>query len=247
MAEPVEAGSFDALDPAIQKLEFKVTVLPEEEASVQAELRDAGVSPVRRKVYFYDTPELALFAKDLVLRARVTDGDEDDSTVKLRPLPLPDIPGRWRTTEKVRIEVDVVGNRQVPSAKLDGNPDRGEIEQVEHGDLALGKLFSKPQEALIEDGLPSGAALDALAVLGPVDARKWELPAATFPYGLAVEEWSLPDGTHFVELSFKVEPAEAQSAQQAFHALLERLIIGPEGDPDPKTPKVLRFFAARLR
>jgi hypothetical protein len=247
MAAHEEAGSFGKLDPAIQKLEFKVTVLPAEEAKVQAELRRAGVSPARRKVYFYDTPKLALFTKDLVLRARVTDGDDDDSTVKLRPLPLPNIPARWSATDAVRIELDVVGHKQVPSAKLDGEPDRGEIEQVEHRALELSKLFTKAQEALIADELPSGTSLNDLAVLGPIDARKWDLPPETFPHKLSVEEWSLPDGTHFIELSFKVTPDEAPAAERAFHALLDHLKIGRNGDPDPKTPKVLKFFTERLR
>ena len=198
-------------------------------------------------MYFYDTPELALFAKDLVLRARVTDGDDDDSTVKLRPLPLPNIPARWSATDGVRIELDVVGKKQVPSAKLDGEPDRGEIEQVEHGALKLSTLFTKAQEALVAAELPSATTLDELAVLGPVDARKWDLPPETFPHKLSVEEWSLPDGPHFVELSFKVAPDEAQSAERAFHSLLDRLKIGPNGDPDPKTPKVRKFFAERSR
>ena len=246
MATHTEAGSFGKLDPAIQKLEFKVTVLPAEEPTVQAELRRAGVSPARRKVYFYDTAELALFAKGLVLRARVTDGDDDDSTVKLRPLPLPDIPARWVATDSVRIELDVVGQKQVPSAKLDGEPDRGEIEQVECEAMELSKLFTKAQEALVADELPSGTSLNDLAVLGPVDARKWDLPPETFPHKLSVEEWSLPDGTHFIELSFKVTPDEAPDAEQAFHALLDRLKIGHDGDPDPKTPRVLKFFAERL-
>jgi hypothetical protein len=247
MATNAEVWSDSELDPAIQKLEFKVTVLPPEEAKVQAELRRAGVNPARRKVYFYDTPELALFAKDLVLRARMTDGDDDDSTVKLRPLPLPNIPGRWSATDGVRIELDVVGERQVPSAKLDGKPGRGEIGQVEHGVLKLSKLFTKAQEACVADALPSATSLNDLAVLGPVDARKWDLPPATFPHNLSVEEWSLREGPHFVELSFKVTPGEAESAERAFHSLLDRLEIGHNGDPDPKTSRVLRFFAERLR
>jgi hypothetical protein len=247
MATHTEAGGFDNLDPAIQKLEFKVTVRPREEPKVQAELRRAGVSPARRKVYFYDTPKLALFGKDLVLRARVTDGDDDDSTVKLRPLPLPNTSAAWIATDGVRIELDVVGKKRVPSAKLDGEPDRGEIEQVEQRALELSKLFSKAQEALVADELPSGTSLNDLAVLGPVDARKWDLPPGTFPHKLSVEEWSLPDGTHFIELSFKVVPDEAQAAERAFHALLDRLEIGHDGDPDPKTPRVLKFFAERLR
>lgn len=247
MAPDTQSGSIGTLDPAIQKLEFKVTVLPAEEPKVQAQLRRAGVSPARRKVYFYDTPELGLFAKDLVLRARVTDGDDDDSTVKLRPLPLPDVPARWAATDGVRIELDVVGKKQVPSAKVDGDPDRGEIEQVEHGALELSKLFTRAQEALVAGALPRGTVLDDLAVLGPVDARKWDLPPGTFPHTLTVEEWSLPDGTHFIELSFKVAPDEAPAAERAFHALLDGLQIGHNGDPDPKTPKVLRFFAERFQ
>ena len=247
MTAHAETGRFSGLDPAIQRLEFKVTVLAAEEPNVQAELRRAGVNPVRRKVYFYDTSDLALADKHLFLRARVTDGDDDDSTVKLRPLPLPAIPVRWRATADVRIELDVVGDRLVPSAKLDETPDRGRIEQVERGALELSKLFGKDQEALIEAALPDDTGLDDLAVLGPVDARKWELPPGTFPHELAVEEWSLPDGTHFVELSFKVEPDEAENAEQEFHVLLDRLQIDRNGDQDPKTLRVLEFFAARLR
>ena len=235
-------GNLSKLDPAIEKVEFKLTVLPAKEPRVHALLRNAGVSPARRKVYFYDTPELALFKRDLVLRARVTDGDDDDSTVKLRPLRKI---SRWKKQDGVKIELDVVGKKQVPSAKLEGKPERGRIEQVEEGALALSKLFSEEQEAVIERKA-NGAKLNHLAVLGPVNARKWDLPAVYFPHKLAVEEWSLPDGSRFFELSFKVDPGEAASAKQEFDALLDYLKIGRKGDPNPKTPKVLEFFAARL-
>jgi uncharacterized protein YjbK len=221
------------MDPAIQKVEFKVTAKPAEEAAVQALLRRNPVDRVRRKVYFYDTPALALCAKDLFLRARVTEGEKDDSTVKLRPLPLPDIPAAWGGA---RIELDVVGRKRVPSAKLDGTPKRGEIEKN-----TPSKLFDEAQEAL----LPNGTKLDDLAVLGPVDARKWELEPDGFPHKLAVEEWSLPDGTRFFELSFKVDPGEAPAAQRAFKAFLQDLDI--KGDPVAKTPRVLKFFADRLQ
>ena len=43
----------------------------------------------------------------------------------------------------------MVGNKQVPSAKLDGEPDRGEIEQVEARSAGAAQLFTKAQEALI--------------------------------------------------------------------------------------------------
>ena len=133
-----------------------------------------------------------------------------------------------------------------PRPSSTGSPIAGEVEQVEHGALKLSKLFTKAQEALVEDGLPSGTSLNDLAVLGPVDARKWDLPPETFPHKLSVEEWSLPDGPHFVELSFKVAPDEAESAEREFHSLLDRLKIGHDGDPEPKTGRVLKFLADQL-
>lgn len=221
------------MDPAIEKVEFKVTARPREEAAVQALLRRKPVERVRRKVYFYDTPALALAAQDLFLRARVTEGAKDDSTVKLRPLPPGDIPAAW---SGAGIELDVVGRKEVRSAKLDGTPKRGEIEQSKPS-----KLFDEAQKAL----LPNGTKLDDLAILGPVDARKWELQPNGFPHALAVEEWSLPDGTRFFELSFKAAPDEAPAAQRAFTTLLQDLKI--KGDPVAKTPRVLKFFADRLQ
>ena len=190
---------------AIQKVEFKLTVLAEDEAKVEALLRKEAGQPQRRKVYFYDTKDLALYGKDLVLRARVTQGDDDDSTVKLRPVDLADDQASWRQIDGIRIELDVVGDKQVHSAKLDGEPDRGEIEEVEAKQRPVGSLFSGKQEQLIADYAPDGISLHELEVLGPVDARKWDLDNPEgFPHALSVEEWSLPDATRFIELSFKV-------------------------------------------
>lgn len=235
------------IDPAIQKVEFKLTVLPEDESRVQALLQDERARPQRRKVYFYDTEDLALYGNDLVLRARVTQGDDDDSTVKLRPVDLADEAARWRSIEGIRIELDVVGDRQVPSAKLDGEPERGEIEDVDAHRRSVGSLFSGKQERLVADHAPDGISLPALRVLGPVDARKWDLDnPAGFPHPLSVEEWSLPDATHFLELSFKVAPDAASDARTAFRALLRRLEIDVTGDQTAKTPRVLRYFADRL-
>jgi hypothetical protein len=232
-------ANLSKLNPAIEKVEFKHTVLASKERHVQHLLRSARVTPRRRKVYFYDTPGRDLYKQGLVLRGRVTDGDDDDSTVKIRPVSLRRIPAGWKKAG-VRIELDVVGAEQIRSAKLDSTPKRGRIERGR-----LSKLFSEEQRALVKRRA-NGTKLGDLAVFGPVDARKWEIPPAHFPHELAVEEWSLPDGTRFFELSFKVEPDEAAKAKREFDELLDYLKIGRKGDPDPKTPKVLEFFAARL-
>jgi hypothetical protein len=247
MAIDTDAGGLGHLDPAIQKVEFKITVLAGEEARVQTLLQKAGGQPQRRKVYFYDTKDLALYGKNLVLRARVTQGDHDDSTVKLRPVELNDDEASWRQIDGIRIELDVVGDKQVRSAKLDGEPDRGEIEEVAGKQRPVGSLFSEKQEQLIADYAPDGISLHELEVLGAVDARKWDLDNPEgFPHTLSVEEWSLPDATHFIELSFKVSADEANDAQVAFRALLSGLGVDVAGDQVPKTPRVLKYFADRL-
>lgn len=247
MAIDSDDGDLGHLDPAIQKVEFKLTVLAGEEGKVQALLQKEGGQPQRRKVYFYDTKDLVLYGKDLVLRARVTQGVDDDSTVKLRPVDLADDEANWQQIDGIRIELDVVGDKQVPSAKLDGEPDRGEIEEVEARQRPVGSLFSGKQERLIADYAPDGISLDELEVLGPVDARKWDLDNTEgFPHALSVEEWSLPDATRFIELSFKVSADEANDAQTAFRALLTGLEVDVAGDQTQKTPRVLKFFADRL-
>jgi hypothetical protein len=69
-----------------------------------------------------------------------------------------------------------------------------------------------------------------LEVLGPVDARKWGLEHPDgFPHALSVEEWSVPDATGFIELSFKAGPREAKDAQTAFRLLLKGLGIDVAG------------------
>jgi hypothetical protein len=139
-----------------------------------------------------------------------------------------------------------VGSRLIPSAKIDHKPKPGRILDVASDALEPSKLFHDDQKAIIK---AAGVKLSDLKVLGPIDARKWKLPDDTLrPYEVCVEEWSLPDASRFLEISFKLKDVdEADSALSAFHGLLDRLEIGFEGDPDPKTPKALKFFADRLR
>jgi hypothetical protein len=245
MAIDIEPGDLGRLDRAIQKVEFKLTVLARDERKVQAVLAGAQADQERRKVYFYDTRELALYDRDLVLRSRVIEGDDDDSTVKLRPVDLSGDGAGWRRIDRIRIELDVVGSEEVVSAKLDGRPDPGEIEDVEAGRRSVASLFSAAQERLVAAYAPDAISLSDLAVLGPVDARKWDLDLLGFPHTLSIEEWSLPDASRFIELSFKVSPAEAPDAQVAFRELLTGRGIDIAGDQVPKTPRVLKFFADR--
>jgi hypothetical protein len=233
------------LDSEIGEVEFKITVRANQEDLVRAELERAEIEPERRRVYFYDTQALALFDAGVVLRARVTRDAADDSTVKLRPVVPADIDRRWKQTDGFKIELDMVGDTPVCSAKLEAEQRRDEIDDVAAGERPMRTLFSDDQENLIGDYAPIGISWHELSVLGPVDVRKWELEPAGFPHEVTIEEWVLPDDSDLIELSIKVPADQALDAGKAFSALLAERGVDAAGDQQAKTRTVLEFFTER--
>jgi hypothetical protein len=217
------------LDPAIEKVEFKYTLRKEDEPKLQPRLGP----PTARQVYFYDTADLALHDRHLVLRFRTTAGEKDNSTVKLRPVPEHD--QAWRQIPDIEIEGDMVGHTFKVSAKLD---DKRKAGTAGPSDLAV--LFAEQQALLM------GVDLDTLLVLGPVQAGVWELDGIEdFPFTLDVEHWNIHPGLTFFELSFKVAAEAAPQAATAFATLLKRLELDPDVPQVTKTDQVLTYFAAQ--
>ena len=69
-----------------------------------------------RIIYFYDTPELDLFNAGTALRARLVKGDDDDSTVKFRPVKVGKVTEQWKQLKGFKLEADCVGDRVIRSA-----------------------------------------------------------------------------------------------------------------------------------
>src|SRR4051812_12951634 len=92
------------LGPPIEKVEFKYTLADADVAAFGKRLEHA--QPRARNVYFYDTKELALNALHLVLRFRTTEGEKDNSTVKLRPAGIADDGAAWRKLDDLEFEAD---------------------------------------------------------------------------------------------------------------------------------------------
>jgi hypothetical protein len=232
-------------DPDITSVELKITVLATQEELVRAHVRTEDLEPQHRRVFFFDTRQLELFDGGVVLRARVTRDAADDSTVKLRPIVPADIDRRWKETDGFEIELDVVGDEPVCSAKLDATQDRSEIDRVADEQRPIRKLFSDDQERLIREYKPKGVSWDGLEVLGPVDVRKWEWEPPGFPHQVTIEEWVLPDESDFIEVCIKVRPDEAIEAGKAFRDLLVDRELDPGGDQQAKTRWALEFFTRR--
>jgi hypothetical protein len=230
------------IDPAIGAIEIKITARAADEDEVRAALETADIEAERREIWFYDTPDLALFDRGLVLRARLIHGGADDSTVKLRPVDPATIEDVWKSTRGFEIELDAVGEDAICSAKLSIDQDRGEIAAVAAGTRPIRSLFSKSQERLVEQRWPDGVDWDSLTAFGPVAVRKWQFTPKDFDHEVTVEEWVLPDDSDLVEISFKTAPDDAALASEAFVAGLRRRGFDTEGDQQTKTRSALRYF-----
>jgi hypothetical protein len=81
-----------ALIKDVDSVELKLTV--PEPAQLSA-ARGLGLDPLQaqiRQVFFFDTPDLALDAQGLVVRARRSQKKGDDTVVKLRPVVPSELP-----------------------------------------------------------------------------------------------------------------------------------------------------------
>jgi hypothetical protein len=224
-------------------VELKLTVPDEDRQSAAAAL---GVDPLNariRQVYFFDTPDLALDAAGVVVRARRTQGAPDDTVIKLRPVVPTDLPEQLRAREDFVVEVDAMPGSYVCSASFKGEGKAGGVQETVAGDRPLRKLFSKPQRAFFADHAPNDVELDDLALLGPITVFKLKVVPAGLDRKLAVELWLYPDGSRILELSTKCPPADWFEATTQSRDYLRELGVDLMGEQATKTRAALEYFA----
>jgi hypothetical protein len=233
--------------PGFDDVEIKVTISERKE---QAAAKAFGLDHMpgqQRHIFFFDTLKLDLFSKGVVLRARKVKDGEDDSTVKIRPVDPKAIDARWRRMSGFKVEADGVDDRLVPAASLTVVQDRQEIEAVFQGERAIKKLLSSDQETFLSAVSRLTPDFGMLAVLGPVDAKRWKVQHEGLPFPITAEEWRLPSGKDLLEVSIKVPAAQSAAAAAAFTAFLAKQELKPEGGQETKTRVVLEFFARTLK
>src|SRR4026209_2859133 len=89
-------------------VELKVT-LPED--THRSAILALGMDPLEaqiRQVFFFDTPDLALNASGVVVRARRVQKKGDDSVVKLRPFVPANLRAEMRQSPAFGVEVDAM-------------------------------------------------------------------------------------------------------------------------------------------
>jgi hypothetical protein len=228
-------------------VELKLTV---PETDQHATLTGLGLDPLEahiRQVYFFDTPDLALDAAGVVVRARRIQNDAGDTVVKLRPVVPDGIPDDVRKEAAFGIEVDAMPGGYVCSGSFKGMTDNQHVHEVAAGDRRIKSLFSKGQRAFYRAHAPDGPELDDLVPLGPVNVLKLKYTPQKFPRKVAVELWFYPDGSRILELSTKCVPDQAFQAAVEARAFLSAKGISIAANQHTKTRTALDYFASARR
>lgn len=226
---------------------IRVTIHPDQELrATRAMQLNEDIAEVR-VLYFFDTPDLQLFDAGIVLRARLVKGDNDDSTVRFRPVEKDSVDPSWTLFEGFKLYADCVGSEVILSASLTVLQKGDEIDDVADRKRPIEKLFSREQERFLGQFYKDKIDFASLQVLGPIRALRWQLEHRDFPHQLTVEEWRLPDGEDVIEVSIRAPAEQAASARREFEDHLSALGLDPKGNQETRTRTALKFFTRGAR
>lgn len=226
-------------------VELKMTVPNAERPLAVAAL---GLDPLVaqiRQVYFFETADLALNQRGVVVRARRIQGRNDDSVVKVRPV-VPTELSKARNSKNLTVEVDAMPGGFVCSASMKAALGQTDVKQVAAGTRAIRKLYSKEQRTFFQANAGSDLELDALVLLGPITVMKQKLRPEEYPGRLVAELWFYPDGSRILELSARCAPPSAFQVAAELKAFLAKRGLDISGDQQTKTKTALEYFAREL-
>jgi hypothetical protein len=238
-----QLGEMMSLASGADSVELKLTI-PDEEQFATA--RALGIDPLGaqiRQVFFFGTPDLALNRSGLVVRARRSQGRDDDTVIKRRPMAPGDVPKPFRSSPNMKVEVDAMPGGYVCSASLKGSIEGNLVRKVALGKQKTSGLFSKEQRRFYGLAAPEGLRLDDLRVLGPVPLLKLRFKPKGFPGKLVAELWLFPDGSRTLELSTTCTPKKALKVASEARAFLTEKGVDLTGVQETKTKKALGYFA----
>jgi hypothetical protein len=232
-----------ALLEGADSVELKLTVPESDQRPTVAAL---GLDPLEaqiRQIFFFDTPDLALDKRGVVVRARRVQGKGDDSVVKLRPVVPNELPADVREARSFGVEVDAMPGGYVCSGSMKRALGTKDVRQAVAGDRPLRKLFSKEQRAFFTAHAPKGITLDDLSVLGPIFVLKLKFSPKGFDRKFVAEMWLYPDNSRVLELSTKCPPSDAFKVAAESRQFLTERGVSLSGQQETKTRKALQFYA----
>ena len=242
-----QLGELLALTKGADTVELKLTVPVSARSRASASL---GVDPLDgqiRQVYFFDTPDLTLNSKGLVVRARRVQQKGDDSVVKLRPVVPDELPAELRRSPNFGVEVDAMPGGFVCSGSMKRTLPTPDVRDAVFGIKPVRKLFSKEQRSLYAAHAPDGLEIDDLSILGPIFVLKLKFAPKGYDRKLVGELWLYPDNSMILELSTKCAPSEAFQVAAETRAFLTERGVDLSGEQETKTKKALEYFSTQLQ
>ncbi|MFD7072897.1 hypothetical protein ACFU7D_21435 [Nocardioides sp. NPDC057577] len=240
-----QLGELIELIRQADSVELKMTVPNAERPLAVAAL---GLDPLDaqiRQVFFFDTADLALNQRGLVVRARRIQGRNDDSVVKLRPVNPAEL-STARKSKNLTVEVDAMPGGFVCSASMKATRGRTDVKEVAAGTRPIHKLYTKEQQGFFRANAASDLALDDLVPLGPITVLKQKLRPQEYAGRLVAELWFYPDGARVLELSSRCAPVNAFQVAAELKAFLAGRGLEISGDQRTKTTTALEYFASEL-
>jgi hypothetical protein len=228
-------------------VELKLTVPVSDHRATIVRLGIDALEAQIRHVIFFDTPDLALNAAGVVVRARRIQGGRGDSVIKLRPVVPADLPADLRKSGSLGVEVDVIPGGFVCSASLKGKSSAAEIRATTIGGKSIRRLFTKQQRAFFAEHAPAGIELDGLTALGPTFVLKVRITPAELGRPLVGELWLYPDGSRILELSTKCPPSQMFQVAGECRAFLTGRGVRIAGGQQTKTKTALEYFSREAR
>jgi hypothetical protein len=240
--------------PTIAAVELKVNVAGEHALQTLRALGLAAGDAKDRLIWFSEhlagiegRDALPLFHRTVIVRVRRKPRrDEGDVTIKLRG-PRLELPERWAKPDKgagwtFKIEGDWTGAQHTIAASLTTDFDH-DADASGRAPL-LAEVVVPRQLAFLHGSLAVPIDLAALRPLGPIRARTWQATDVGFAAAVAAEEWRA-GALHILELSLRVDAADAEASQRAFGRFLRQRAVSVARLGQTKTALALHHLAGR--
>ena len=239
-----QLGELLELTKQADSVELKMTVPNAERPLAVTALELDPLDAQIRQVFFFDTADLALNQRGVVVRARRIQGRNDDSVIKVRPV-VPAELSTARKSKSLTVEVDAMPGGFVCSASMKATLGRTDVKEVAAGTRAIHKLYTKQQQSFFRANAPD-FELDDLVRLGPITVLKQKLRPEEYAGRLVAELWFYPDGARILELSSRCAPVNAFQVAAELKAFLVGRGLEISGDQQTKTATALKYFASEL-
>ena len=222
-----------------------------ERAEVKVVLADAAFDPEtlgakrdHREVTFYDTKSLHLWKQGVLLRSRRAPGNDDDVTVKLRPMTPAKVPSVFRDLDGFKCELDVTaGGSGTSSCSLTRSVDGGDIRAAGEAAREIPALWSRDALDFARTVVPA-VPLDELRAFLPIESTAWSLDVRELDEEVTFERWDVKGGARTLEASVKVKTQNVADKERELVAWLTSKGLARATTQTTKTSAALEALAA---